>query len=239
MRVQLFVPCFIDQLYPQTAFSMVKVLEKAGCEVLYNPNQTCCGQPAFNAGFVNECSSVAKKFLSDFNAADVIVAPSASCVGFVRNYFPQVFNNTTQMNEANNIGKRICEFTEFLTRVLKQEDFGATLNVKATYHDSCAALRECNIKEGPRKLLGKVKGLHLTEMNDNETCCGFGGTFAVKFEPISVAMAQQKITNALATGAECIISTDSSCLMHIDGVIKKNKTPLKTMHIADVLASGW
>ncbi len=239
MRVQLFVPCFMDQLYPQTAFSMVKVLEKAGCEVLYNPNQTCCGQPAFNAGFVNECSSVAKKFLNDFNTADVIVAPSASCVGFVRNYFPQVFNDTTQKNEANNIGKRIYEFTEFLILVLKQDDFDATLNVKATYHDSCAALRECNIKEGPRKLLANVKGLHLTEMNDNETCCGFGGTFAVKFEPISVAMAQQKITNALATGAECIISTDSSCLMHIDGVIKKNNTPLKTMHIADVLASGW
>ncbi|MBK7089373.1 MAG: (Fe-S)-binding protein, partial [Chitinophagaceae bacterium] len=129
MRVQLFVPCFIDQLYPQTAFSMVKVLEKAGCEVLYNPNQTCCGQPAFNAGFVNECSSVAKKFLYDFNTADVIVAPSASCVGFVRNYFPQVFNDTTQKNEANNIGKRIYEFTEFLTLVLKQDDFDATLNV--------------------------------------------------------------------------------------------------------------
>ena len=107
--------------------------------MLYNPNQTCCGQPAFNAGFVNECSSVAKKFLYDFNTADVIVAPSASCVGFVRNYFPQVFNDTTQKNEANNIGKRIYEFTEFLILVLKQDDFDATLNVKATYHDSCAA----------------------------------------------------------------------------------------------------
>lgn len=239
MRVQLFVPCFIDQLYPQTAFNMVKVLEKAGCEVSYNQNQTCCGQPAFNAGFVQECSSVAQKFLNDFSSADAVVAPSASCVGFVRNYFPQVFNGSGKMDEALSLGKRIYEFTEFLTAVLKKEDFGATLNVKATYHDSCAALRECNIKEAPRRLLKQVKGLQLTEMNDNETCCGFGGTFAVKFEPISVAMAQQKITNALATGAECIISTDSSCLMHIDGVIKKNKTPLKTMHIADVLASGW
>lgn len=239
MRVQLFIPCFIDQLYPQTAFSMVKVLEKAGCEVHYNPNQTCCGQPAFNAGFVNECSAVAQKFLNDFSATDYIVAPSASCVGFVRNYFPQVFAGTSHLNEATRLGQKVYEFTEFLTKIVKQEDFGATLQIKATYHDSCAALRECNIKEAPRKLLRNVKGLQLIEMNDNETCCGFGGTFAVKFEPISIAMAQQKISNALATGAACIISTDSSCLMHIDGVIKKNKVPLQTMHIADVLASGW
>lgn len=239
MRVQLFIPCFIDQLYPQTAFNMVKVLEKAGCEVHYNPNQTCCGQPAFNAGFVNECSAVAQKFLNDFSATDYIVAPSASCVGFVRNYFPQVFAGTSHLNEATRLGQKVYEFTEFLTKIVKQEDFGATLQMKATYHDSCAALRECNIKEAPRKLLRNVKGLQLIEMNDNETCCGFGGTFAVKFEPISIAMAQQKISNALATGAACIISTDSSCLMHIDGVIKKNKVPLQTMHIADVLASGW
>jgi len=239
MRVQLFIPCFMDQLYPQTAFSMVKVLEKAGCEVHYNPNQTCCGQPAFNAGFVNECSAVAQKFLNDFSATDYIVAPSASCVGFVRNYFPQVFAGTSHLNEATGLGQKVYEFTEFLTKIVKQEDFGATLQMKATYHDSCAALRECNIKEAPRKLLRNVKGLQLIEMNDNETCCGFGGTFAVKFEPISIAMAQQKISNALATGAACIISTDSSCLMHIDGVIKKNKVPLQTMHIADVLASGW
>lgn len=239
MRVQLFIPCFMDQLYPQTAFSMVKVLEKAGCEVHYNPNQTCCGQPAFNAGFVNECRAVAQKFLNDFSATDYIVAPSASCVGFVRNYFPQVFAGTSHLNEATRLGQKVYEFTEFLTKIVKQEDFGATLQMKATYHDSCAALRECNIKEAPRKLLRNVKGLQLIEMNDNETCCGFGGTFAVKFEPISIAMAQQKISNALATGAACIISTDSSCLMHIDGVIKKNKVPLQTMHIADVLASGW
>ncbi|MBI3883072.1 MAG: (Fe-S)-binding protein, partial [Sphingobacteriales bacterium] len=116
---------------------------------------------------------------------------------------------------------------------------GARLNVKATYHDSCAALRECKIKEGPRKLLGHVKGLELVEMNDVETCCGFGGTFAVKFDTISIGMADQKVTNALATNAEYIISTDLSCLMHIDGYIKGKNLPLKTMHLADVLASGW
>ena len=239
MKVQLFIPCFVDQLYPQTGFNMVKVLEKASCDVQYNTNQTCCGQPAFNAGFLNEARSVATKFLKDFDTSDYIVAPSASCVGFVRNYYPQLFDNSTSHNLVKDIGKKIYEFSEFLTEVLHIENYGATLNSKATYHDSCAALRECKIKAGPRKLLSHVKGLELIEMDDNETCCGFGGTFAVKFEPISIAMASQKITHAQATGAQYIISTDLSCLMHIDGVIKNKNLPLQTMHLADVLASGW
>ncbi len=237
MKVQLFIPCFVDQLYPDTAFNMVKVLEKAGCEVSYNTDQTCCGQPAFNAGFLNESRSVASKFLEDFNGADYIVAPSASCVGFIRNYYPALFENNSDNTEALAIGKRIFEFTEFLCDILKQEDFGAVMNTKATYHDSCAALRECKIKEGPRRLLANVKGLELTEMNDAETCCGFGGTFSVKFEPISVAMAEQKIDNVLKTGASCIISTDMSCLMQLGGIIKKKGLPLLTYHLADVLVS--
>ncbi|HPH85839.1 MAG TPA: (Fe-S)-binding protein [Ferruginibacter sp.] len=239
MKVQLFIPCFIDQLYPQTAFNMVKVLEKACCEVEYNTNQTCCGQPAFNAGFQDEARAVATKFIKDFDTVDYIVAPSASCVGFVRNYYPQLFDNGTLHNQVKNLGKRIFEFTEFLTDVLKIDNYGASLHAKATYHDSCAALRECRIKEGPRKLLSKVNGLELVEMADNETCCGFGGTFSVKFEAISIGMADQKITNALATGAEYIISTDLSCLMQLNGYITEKNIPLKTMHIADVLAHGW
>lgn len=239
MKVQLFVPCFVDQLYPQTAFNMVKVLEKACCEVHYNKNQTCCGQPAFNAGFWNESKDVALKFIKDFEGTDYIVAPSASCVGFVRNYYSRLFENSSHHNKVKELSKRIFEFTEFLTEVLKIENYGAELNAKATYHDSCAGLRECNIKEGPRKLLSKVKGLELVEMIDNETCCGFGGSFAVKFEAISIAMADQKVNNALATNAEIIISTDLSCLMHIDGYIAKKELPITTMHIADVLASGW
>ncbi len=239
MKVQLFIPCFVDQLFPETAFNMVKVLEKASCEVHYNSNQTCCGQPAFNAGFINECQSVATKFLEDFDNTDYVVSPSASCTGFVRNYFPKVFDNSAAHNKVKNLGKRAYEFTEFLTEVLKIENFGAVLETKATYHDSCAALRECKIKTGPRKLLSHVKGLELIEMNDNETCCGFGGTFAVKFDAISTAMADQKLTNAMATGASHIISTDLSCLMQLDGIIKHKKLPIQTKHIADVLASGW
>ncbi len=218
---------------------MVKVLEKATCEVAYNTNQTCCGQPAFNAGFWDEARAVCSKFLKDFEGADYIVAPSASCVGFVRNYYSKLFENSSQHNQVKDLSKRTYEFTEFLTDVLKIENFGAELNVKATYHDSCAALRECKIKQGPRNLLSHVKGLELVEMQDNETCCGFGGTFAVKFDAISIGMADQKTRNAMETGAEMIISTDLSCLMHIDGYIKGKDLPLKTMHIADVLASGW
>ncbi len=239
MKVQLFIPCFVDQLYPQTAFNMVKVLEKATCEVLYNTNQTCCGQPAYNAGFRNEARDVCSKFLKDFDGVDYIVGPSASCVGFVRNYYGKIFDNSSQHNQVKDLGKRIYEFSEFLTDVLKIGNYGAELNAKATYHDSCAALRECRIKEGPRKLLNQVKGLELVEMNDVETCCGFGGTFAVKFDAISAGMADQKVSNAMATGAEYIISTDLSCLMQLEGFIKGKNLPIKTMHIADVLASGW
>lgn len=240
MNVQLFVPCFVDQLYPQTAFNMIKVLEKLGCTVNYDANQTCCGQPAFNAGFQDECKDVASKFLKDFNGTDFIVAPSASCAGFVRNYYSKMFDNSSVHNEVKDLQKRMYEFSEFVTDVLKVEEVkGASLPGKATYHDSCAALRECKIKEGPRTLLNNVEGLELVEMNDVETCCGFGGTFAVKFEPISIAMADQKVNNALATGAQYIISTDLSCLMHLDGYIKQKGHNLRTLHIADVLANGW
>jgi L-lactate dehydrogenase complex protein LldE len=239
VRVQLFIPCFVDQLYPQTAFNMVKVLEKACCDVHYNTNQTCCGQPAFNAGCWDESRTVCTKFLKDFDNADYIVAPSASCVGFIRNYYPKLFENSASHNQVKDLGKRTFEFTEFLVDVLKIENYGAELPIKATYHDSCAALRECKIKEAPRKLLQHVKGLELVEMPDNETCCGFGGTFAVKFDAISIGMADQKANNALSVGADCIISTDLSCLMHLDGYIKEKQLPLSTMHIADVLASGW
>jgi L-lactate dehydrogenase complex protein LldE len=239
MNVQLFIPCFVDQLYPQVAFNMVKVLEKAGCTVSYNTSQTCCGQPAFNAGFWGEAKEVCGKFLKDFSGSDYIVAPSASCVGFVRNYYVKLFENAPESALAKKTAERTFEFSEFLIHILKIDDLGASFNGRATYHDSCAALRECKVKQEPRQLLGKVKGLELVEMNDVETCCGFGGTFAVKFEPISIAMGDQKVTNAAATQAEYLISTDMSCLMHIDGCNKHKHAGLKVMHLADVLASGY
>jgi L-lactate dehydrogenase complex protein LldE len=229
----------VDQLYPATAFNMIKVLEKAGCTVSYNIAQTCCGQPAFNAGFWDEARAVCSKFIKDFSGSNYMITPSASCAGFVRNYYGKLFENSSAHNEVKELGKKLFEFSEFLVNILKVEDVGAVLPGKATYHDSCAGLRECRIKTEPRKLLSNVKGLELVEMNDVETCCGFGGTFAVKFESISVAMGEQKIENALATGAEYLISTDISCLMHLQGYINHKGYKLQTMHIADVLASGY
>jgi len=217
--------------------NMVKVLEKLGCDVSYNPKQTCCGQPAFNAGYRDEAKSVATKFLHDFRDNSHIAGPSGSCVGYVRNYFAKLFDNSSEHNLSNQVCENLFEFTEFLTKVLKVEDTGATFNARATYHDSCGALRECGIKEGPRKLLKNVRGLELIEMKECETCCGFGGTFAVKFEAISLGMAQVKVKSALDTGAEYIISTDVSCMMHMQGYINQNRLPIKTIHIADVLAS--
>jgi L-lactate dehydrogenase complex protein LldE len=239
MKVQLFIPCFVDQLYPQTAMNMVKVLEKACCDVSYNTNQTCCGQPAFNAGFLENAKAVAAKFIKDFEGLDYIVAPSASCVGFIRNYYSDFFENSSQHNQVKNLAERTFEFTEFLTQILQIDNYGAELNVRATYHDSCAALRECKIKDAPKRLLSKVKGLELIEMAESETCCGFGGTFSVKFPEISLSMADQKIENVINAGATHIISTDLSCLMHLEGIIKKKSIPLTTLHIADVLATGW
>lgn len=240
MTVQLFIPCFVDQLFPQTALNMVKVLEKLGCEVLYNAEQTCCGQPAYNAGFQMEAKNVCEKFAREnISHSHYVVAPSASCTGFVRNYYPKLFNNSSIHNQVKELKSRTFEFSEFLVNVLKVDDLGAQLPLRATYHDSCAALRECKIKTEPRRLLDKVAGLELLEMNDVETCCGFGGTFAIKYEPISVAMADQKVQNALDTGAQAIISTDLSCLMHLQGYIQKKQLPLQTYHLADVLACGW
>ncbi|MBY0244705.1 MAG: (Fe-S)-binding protein [Sphingobacteriaceae bacterium] len=238
MKVELFIPCFVDQLYPQTAFNTKKILEKAGCKVIYNPKQTCCGQPAYNAGYWNEAKEIGNKFLNDFSENNYIVAPSASCVGMVKNGYNDLFTNTVVHNKCRSMQGNIFELSDFLINVLKKDYFGAELEAKAVYHDSCSGLRECKIKEEPRLLLSKVMGLEMIEMEDTDMCCGFGGTFAVKFDAISSAMAEQKVNHALAKGAQYIISTDLSCLMQLQGYIDKNNIQLKTMHLADVLVSG-
>jgi L-lactate dehydrogenase complex protein LldE len=238
MEVDLFIPCFIDQLYPETGFNMVKILEKAGVKVHYNTKQTCCGQMAFNSGFWDEAKKLGEKFIEDFSSSRPIVGPSASCIGYVKNNYNELFYNTAFHNEYKQLQKNIFEITDFLVNVVKVTNFGSVFEHKITYHDSCAALREYKLNDEPRTLLKNVKGLELVEMEDTHTCCGFGGTFAVKFEPISTAMAEQKVHHALETGAEYIVSTDLSCLMHQYGYIKKHKLPLKVAHIVDVLASG-
>lgn len=239
MEVDVFIPCFIDQLSPQTGINMVKILQKAKIKVHYNPNQTCCGQMAFNSGYMDEAKAIGEKFIKDFPKDRPVVGPSASCVGFVRNYYQQLFHNSALHNEYKQLKRNIWEFSDFMVNMAKVVDLGAVFQHKVTYHDSCAALREYGLTDQPRILLSKVQGLELVEMEQRDVCCGFGGTFSVKHEPISVAMAQQKVEQALATGAEYIVSTDSSCLMHQEGYIRKNKLPIKTIHLIDVLASGW
>ena len=239
MIVDIFIPCFIDQYYPETGMNMVKILEKFDVAVNYNGNQTCCGQMAFNSGFWDEAKRLGEKFLEDFPNDRPIVGPSASCIGYIRNYYGWLFHNTSNHLEYRLLTKNIIEFTDFMVNVKKVEDIGATFPHVVTYHDSCAALQEYHLNGEPRKLLSNVKGLELREMKENDVCCGFGGTFSAKFEPISVAMAEEKVHNAMATGAEYIVSTDASCLLNLQSYIDKHQLPVKTIHIIDVLASGW
>jgi L-lactate dehydrogenase complex protein LldE len=238
MTVDLFVPCFIDQLYPNIGWSVVKLLEKSGVKVEYNPEQTCCGQPTFNSGHWNQSKKMALKFIKDFPNQRPIIVPSASCAGYVKNHYRKLFEGDEAMlQECDRLDNQIIELTDFLVNHLNITDLGASFPYKITYHDACSALREYGLKDEPRQLLSKVKGLELVEMKENTTCCGFGGTFMVKFVPISTAMVQQKVENAMETGAQYIVSTEASCLLNIQSYIDKQKLPLKTIHIADVLAN--
>lgn len=230
-RVALFIPCFVDQLCPQVGVAMVRVLRRIGCEVYFPEEQTCCGQPAFNSGYWDEARPVAQRFLKVFEKAEVVVGPSGSCVTMVRKFYPELLGDA-----AVGLGK-FYEFSEFLCDVAKVEDVGASFAHKVTVHDSCHALRELGIREGPRRLLKKVRGMELLEMKNSDECCGFGGTFAVKFGMISAAMGETKSENAIASGAEFVTSVDPSCLMHLDGVLRKKKAALRTMHLAEILAS--
>jgi len=239
MNIQLFIPCYIDQLYPQTAFNTIKLLEKAGCKVHYNPEQTCCGQPAFNSGYWKEASSMAKKFLVDFNAEMPVVSPSGSCTGYIKRHYHKILNDRPAgLQQFEKMKDSIYELSDFLVNILHVENLDATFPHKVTCHDSCSALREYGIKHEPRRLLSRVKGLELIEMPESDTCCGFGGTFAVKNNAVSTAMVEKKVQNAVETGAEFIVSTEASCLMNINAYCSKQKIPVRGIHLADVLASG-
>jgi L-lactate dehydrogenase complex protein LldE len=237
-NIDLFVPCCIDQLYPQTAFNVIKVLEKLGVEVNYNPQQICCGQSIFKNGYWDEAKEIGEKFINDFNTGRFVVSPSASCVGYIKKHYWDLFYNTGFHLEYKNLHERIVEFTDYLVNFLHASDLGAVFEHRVTYHDSCSALRECGIREEPRILLSNVSGLTLVEMEKTERCCGFGGTFSLDYPALSVAMTQNKLQAALATGAEYIVSTDASCLGNMQAVIDKQNLPIKCIHIADVLASG-
>jgi L-lactate dehydrogenase complex protein LldE len=239
MRVNLFIPCFIDQFYPETALNTLRVLKKAGCTVEYNPQVTCCSQPLYNAGFWKEAKDLGEKFLENFNADIPVVTPSASCISMIKDGYNDLFKNTAQHNACRSLQSNIFELSEFLVNILGVDYFGAELEVRAMYHDSCSALRSCSIKDEPRRLLNNVAGFELVESPHHDVCCGFGGNFAVKHAAISTAMAAEKVEQALQLNAEAIVSTDASCLMHLQSYIDAQKIPIKTYHIADVLAAGW
>lgn len=237
MDVQLFIPCFIDQLYPDTAFNTIKILEKAGCKVHYNPEQTCCGQPAYNSGYWPEATRLAAKFMHDFEQDMPIVSPSGSCTGYIIHHYPKLFKDQPELLQKHGLmHKKIYELSDFLVNVLNFTDFGASFPYKVTFHDACSALREYGIKDEPRLLLSKVKGLELIEMHESDTCCGFGGTFAVKNSAISTAMAEKKVNNVVNSGAEYVISTEASCLMNINGYCQKNQPNVKGIHLAEILS---
>jgi len=237
-RVSLFVTCIVDQLFPSVGIAMADVLESAGCAVDFPEKQTCCGQPAFNTGYRDEARDVARHFLDVFRDAEYIVVPSGSCTSMIVRHYEELFEKEPErLDESRRLAPRVWEFSRFLLEVLGIDDVGARYDGIVTYHDSCHALRELKIKEGPRRLLSRVRGLELREMDIPEECCGFGGTFSVKFSEVSGAMARTKIDSILRTGAGAVVSVDSSCLMQIQGALSRAGHSVKTMHLAEVLAS--
>ncbi|MBS1765248.1 MAG: (Fe-S)-binding protein [Bacteroidetes bacterium] len=239
MIVDLFIPCYMDQVFPDTANNVVKVLEKLGCGVNYNVEQTCCGRTAFEDGYQNECKAVSEKLIREFQNERFIVCPGAYCAGMIKTIYPKMFHNSSMHNEYKSVQKHIYEFSDFLVNVLNVTDVGAKFMGKAVFMDSCKAINELNNYEAPRVLLNKVRGLELLELNDNNTCCGFSPAFTSHNEPVSSDMAVNKLTTIHQTGADLVISTDYTCLMHLSSVAENVHPGLKVMHIADVLASGW
>ncbi|GAB4244328.1 MAG: (Fe-S)-binding protein [Candidatus Methylacidiphilales bacterium] len=236
MKVTLFVPCFVDQYYPKAALGVVTVLERLGHTVEVPSGQTCCGQPAFNSGFWNEARSVAVRSFALFAKADAVVAPSGSCGAMLKVFYPQLFAGQPEEADALDLAGRVFEFSDFLVNRLGVTDVGAKLHARATFHDGCHGLRELGIRDAPRQLLAKVEGLELVEMSEAQTCCGFGGTFAVKFPSISTAMGEVKCDSIRETGASIVISNDSSCLMHLQGLLDRRGQPTRSLHLAEVLA---
>lgn len=236
-RISLFVTCLVDQLFPEIGLGMAKVLERLGFKTEFREEQTCCGQPAFNSGFITEARDVAQHFLHVFDGAEIIVVPSGSCCSMIRNHFADLFQKNTPLRKlTEQMVPQVYEFSEFLVEVAGIEDVGATFDSTVTYHDSCHALRELQIREQPRQLLRNVRGLKFSEMDPPEECCGFGGTFSVKFENISADMLDGKISSILRTGADTVVSIDPSCLMQIRGGLSRRRLPVKTKHLAEILA---
>jgi L-lactate dehydrogenase complex protein LldE len=238
LKINLLIPCFVDQLFPSVGISVVRIFEKLGHTVDFKESIFCCGQPAFNAGYWEDARGIAARVLQSLAGSDPVVVPSGSCAAMVKNFYPELFRETPKAKAAFQLSQRVFEFSSFLVDQLRVTELGSRFPAKVTFHDGCHGLRELHVKRQPRQLLERVQGLTLLEMEDQTSCCGFGGTFAVKFPMISTAMGDTKCASALETGAEYLISNDSSCLMHLQGLLSRQNQKLKTIHLAEVLASS-
>ena len=237
MRVALFVPCYVDLINPEVAVSMVQVLRRLGVRLVYPEGQTCCGQPAFNSGFFDEARTVARHFLDVFEKEswDYIVCPSGSCTTMVSHYYPFILKGTVEESRSEALGHRVRELSDFLVNVLGAGDLGARYEGRAVFHCGCHQRRELGVLEEPRELLENVEGLELLDWDNEELCCGFGGTFAVKMPDISTAMADEKIKALEESGADTLVSGDSSCLMHLQGRLKRTGHGTRVLHLAQIL----
>ena len=238
MRVGLFVTCLVDLMRPRIGFAALKLLEAAGCEVLVPQAQTCCGQPGYNSGDRASAKALARKLLAEFEGCEYVVAPSGSCAGMIRTHYPDLFSaQPAELERVRRLCGRTYELTDFLLNVAKLDRVPGSFNGTVTYHDSCSGLREMGVKAQPRALLAKMPGLKLKEMEEAETCCGFGGTFAVKFGDISAHIAERKCANIAAAGADAVVLGDLGCMLNIEGRLRRRgDMKTKVLHIAEVLA---
>jgi L-lactate dehydrogenase complex protein LldE len=237
MRVGLFVTCLVDLMRPRIGFAAIKLLEAAGCEVFVPEDQTCCGQPGYNSGDRACAQALARKVLGEFEACDYVVAPSGSCAGMIRTHYPDLFaDQPAELERVQRLCARTYELTDFLVTVMRYQADIKTSIKTITYRDSCSGLRELGVKSQPRALLAMVQGLKLTEMPEAEACCGFGGTFAVKYADISNAIVSEKTKNIAETGAPMVLAGDLGCLMNMAGKLSREGRPVAARHVAEVLA---
>jgi L-lactate dehydrogenase complex protein LldE len=237
--ISLFIQCLVDAVYPQVGEAMVRIFQKLGIPMTCPPEQTCCGQPAFNSGYRKEAKRAARHFIEIFELAEVIVCPSGSCVNMVRNHYPELFSDDLRWRtRAQHVAAKTYELTEYLVDVIGAKDLGAAYHGRITYHDSCHLLRGIGIREQPRKLLRNIRGAEFVEMRDSDRCCGFGGAFSVKYPEISAAMAEDKVKNIEDSGADVVTGCDMGCLMNIQGRLSRNGSKIRVMHIAQLLAAG-
>jgi L-lactate dehydrogenase complex protein LldE len=236
VKASLFVTCIVDQLYPQVGVSVVRVLRRLGVDVDFPTDQTCCGQPVYNAGFHREARRLAKRVLRSFQDRQYVVVPSGSCAAMLRVFYPDLFkDDPIHHQQAVALGARVYEFSQFLVQVLGVTDLGASYPDTVTYHPGCHLVRELGVQDEPRQLLERVAGLRLAELPQGETCCGFGGAFAVKYPHISEGMLADKVASVVATGANTLVSCDMGCLMHIGGALSRQSPGIKVRHLAEVL----